>query len=173
MDRPTNRRRDTIRPPTWAQIEAALYNGRLVPWANAIPGFHAMTPGEQACRAFVEFFPRYLPRTQAEADAIDGLYPDAINALVFHLLEHLRLRQSLNKPCAICKLLVGLKVARDGVGAIRVYQTDVNADIRISPNDRPIAWHCAACSSPAALQRLKEIILSGDHVAESKEARHG
>ncbi len=165
---------DSIRPPTWAQIERALYNGRLVPWADAIPGFDSMTPGEQACRAFVELFPRYLPRTKAEADQIEGLYTDAINALVFHLLEHLRLRQPLNKSCSICKPLVGLKVARDGVGTIRVYQTNVNADVKISPSDRrSIAWHCAAFSKPAALEKLKAIILAGDRVAESKEARNG
>jgi hypothetical protein len=128
-----------------------------------------MTAGEQTCLALAEFFPQYLPNNAA-ADALDGLQPGAMDSLVVHLLEHLRLRQPLNTPCAICKPLQGLKVAQDGVGTVRVYQMNVTADVKISPNDRAIAWRCAALSKPAALEKLKEIILSGDVVTESKEA---
>jgi hypothetical protein len=151
-------------PPTWGMIEAALLNGRLRPWVDTVPGFWSMTAGEQALNA-LQLLQRFLP-TAVEADALEalGLFPGAIDVLLVHLIEHLRTGQPLKEPCSICKPLVGLRVGLDGVGKIRVWQTDVNADVKIQPGDRSVAWRCATCSSPASLQRLKEIILKGDQL---------
>ena len=55
-------------PPTFRDIEAALYNGRLRPWVDAIPGFWSMTAGEQALIAH-QYLQPFLPTR----DEIDGL----------------------------------------------------------------------------------------------------
>jgi hypothetical protein len=150
------------RPPTWSELERALYNGRLRPWADRVPGLHSMTAGEQAANA-LQFLQRFLP-TRDEIDALErlGLFPGAVDVLLVHLIEHLRKQQSLCQPCVICRPLEGLRVGLSGEGKIGVWQTDVNADLKIHPGDRSVSWHCATYSSPAALAKLKDYILRGD-----------
>ena len=159
------------RPLTFHDIEASLHNGRLLPWANAIPGFWNLTPGERALIA-LQFLQRFLP-TRDEIDALeaDGLFPDAIEVLIVHLIEHLNKRQPLSRPCAICKPLEGLRVGLSGEGKIGVWQTD--ADGKIQPGDRSPSWHCANLSSPAALEGLKQRILEGDGAVAAKEISNG
>src|SRR5580700_3813248 len=98
------------RPPTWSELERALYNGRLRPWADRVPGLHSMTAGEQAANA-LQFLQRFLP-TRDEIDALErlGLFPGAVDVLLVHLIEHLRKQQSLCQPCVICRPLEGLRV---------------------------------------------------------------
>lgn len=128
-----------------------------------------MTLGEQALIAH-QFLQPFLP-TADEADALEalGLYPGAVEVLIVHLIEHLHKRLPLSRPCAICKPLKGLKVGVTGEGKIAVWQTD--ADVKIRPGDRSPAWHCANLSSPAALEKLKDIILRGDREAGSAKER--
>ena len=115
-----------------------------------------MTQGEQTLIAY-QFLQRFLP-TRDEIDALEalGLFPGAVDVLLVHLIEHLNKRQPLSQPCAICKPLKGLRAGLSGEGKIGVWQTDVNADVKIQPGDRSPAWHCATLSSPRGVGTLKQ-----------------
>jgi len=150
--------------PSFRDIEAALYNGRLLPWVDAIPGFWSLTAGEQALIAYQFLQPFLSTRDEIAALEALGLFPGAIELLVVHLIEHLHKRLSLKQPCAVCKPLEGLRVGFNGGGKICVWQTNVNADVKIRPGDRSPSWHCANLSSPEALEKLKQYILRGDGI---------
>ena len=158
-------------PPTFRELERALYKGRLLPWVDAIPGFWSLTAGEQALIAH-QFLQPFLP-TRDEIDALEaiGLFPGAVDVLIVHLIEHLNKRQPLSQPCAICRPLEGLRVGFNGGGKICVWQANVNVDVTIRPGDRSPSWHCATLSSPAALAKLKDIILRGDRESRAAKER--
>ncbi len=148
------------RPPTWPEVELALY-GRLARRAATEPGFYSHTPVERTFLC-VQWLARFL--APADGMVIDGLYPTALDSICVHVIGHLSARRPLNKLCVICQPLPkGVTVGPDGVsGEIKVWLSD---GVKIRLNDRNILWHCATYSSPAALQVLKELILEGDRAA--------
>ena len=153
------------RPPTWTEVERALY-GRLARCAAAEPGFYTHTPVERTFLC-VQWLARFL--APADGMVINGLYPTALDSICVHVIGHLSARRPLSKPCVICQPLPkGVIVGPDGVsGEIKVWVGD---GVKIRLNDRNILWHCATYSSRAALEVLKEIILKGDReVGAAKE----
>jgi hypothetical protein len=154
-------------PPTFRDIEAALL-GRLGRRAAAEPGFFSHTPVERIFLC-VQWLARFL--APADGMVIDGLYPTALDSICVHVIGHLSARRPFSKSCVICAPLPrGVTVGPDGAGEIRVWVSD---GVKIRLNDRNILWHLAKCSSPAALQVLKEIILNGDEAVAAKERIHG
>jgi hypothetical protein len=150
------------RPPTFRDIEAALY-GRLARRAAAEPGFFSHTPVERTFLC-VQWLARFL--APADRMAIDGLYPTALDSICVHVIGHLSARRPLSQRCVICAPLPkGVTVGPDGAGEIRVF---VRGGVEIRRNDRNILWHCATYSSPAALAVLREIILKGDEAAKER-----
>ena len=153
------------RRPTWSELERALL-GRLARRAAAEPGFYSHTPVERTFLC-IQWLARFL--APADGMVIDGLYPTALDSICVHVIGHLSARRPLNRRCEICAPLPkGVTVGPDGVsGEIKVWLSD---GVKIQLNDRNILWHCATCSSPDALQVLKEIILKGDReVGAAKE----
>ena len=153
------------RPPTWPEVELALYH-RLARCAAAEPDFYSHTPVERTFLC-IQWIARFL--ASADGMVIDGLYPTALDSICVHLIGHLSARRSLSKPCVICQPLPqGVTVGPDGAGEIKVWVGD---GVRIRLNDRNILWHCATYSSPAALAKLKDIILRGDREAGAAKER--
>ena len=149
------------RPPTFREVEAALY-GRLARRAAAEPGFYSHTPVERTFLCIQWLAPFLAP---ADKMIIDGLFSGALNSICVHVIGHLVARRPLSKSCVICAPLPkGVTVGPNDPGEIKVW-----ADGEIRRNDRQILWHCATHSSPAALAVLKEIILKGDQVGAAKE----
>jgi hypothetical protein len=156
------------RAPTFREVERALL-GRLARRAAAEPSFYSHTPVERTFLC-IQWLARFL--APADGMVIDGLYPTAIDSICVHVIGHLSARRPLSKPCVICAPLPkGVTVGPDSAGEIKVWARD---GVEIRRNYRNILWHLAKCSSPAALEVLKQQILKGDREAgAAKENSNG
>lgn len=126
-------REDGVNAPTWRAIEESLLN-RMRRWAT--PDWSLMDCGTQADLLFDQMN-TFLP-TPSEAQAIDGLDPEAIRWLSLHVAGHVR---SLSvAACGICNPPPGIT--------------------RLHMAYRYLVARTA--TTPAARVRLKESILRGD-----------